>query len=383
MASGSASHFRFYNIFFESLGGFSSPSAVVISLSGCSNIIFEDCRIWSQFGVSFTGTPTAARDIYFRRCIVFGMGGPAFSLQPAVAAATANADLNINIEHCLVFGDVRLNIGTSAGNKAGGVRLKGSTFIRPGAVVIKADLGTGTHSTVTPSTYEGCTFISFNVAAASDAGALVDNGYNRAIVSTGNSNVTVAGTTKEQVFPNIVLPDLVKWGLALPTDQFFAWTQDADAAQRRSGWSNTDPDFRGRTARPWGGGTSIGYLETPPVSQDTGSAISGGGANSLKIAGAGEQSLFVPVNGGEQTTITISTESSGYGGTNYPQLIMEANPALGVSQATASAVSVAEQTLTIGPFTPTADGVVELRLISRSTSGASATYFDLLAAVEV
>lgn len=63
--------------------------------------------------------------------------------------------------------------------------------------------------------------------------------------------------------------------------------------------------------------------------------------------------------------ITVVTESASYGGTSYPQLIVEAHPALVVTQQTATATDASGQTLTVRPFTPTALGVVELRLTRR------------------
>jgi hypothetical protein len=169
-----------------------------------------------------------------------------------------------------------------------------------------------------------------------------------------------------------------KWGLALPDSYAFSLAPDAPSAQRFSGSTDTDGDFRNRTPRPWGGGDSVGALEYPDLSQDTGSQITGGGTNSLKITGAGEVSFHIPVDAAS-TTITIKTKSSSYGGTNYPQLIVTANPSIGVSQQTATASDATEQTLTAGPFTPTAAGVVEVRLIARSTSTTSGTFFDMLA----
>lgn len=374
---------QFYHLFFD--GG--TDIAVVMQGAGTlTDILFEDCRIIGGGNAVDANTavaPTAGRNWTFRRCIILAGSTIAFDMRPGVAAATANADLNINFEHCLIFGKVATNIGTTAGNKAGGIHLKGCTMFNAGAAGIFQTVSGG-GSTVVPSTYEGCLFIGMvQIANTPDAGTLVDSGYNRGVsVQSANTNTTEAATTARNVPAFLVLPDLLKWGLALPTDKLFGWTADAQAPQKFSGWINTQSDFFGRTARPWGAGPSVGAIEYADVSQDTSGAIAGGGTNSLKLTGAGEYPMFVPVNGGESTTITVVTESSGYGGTNYPQLIMEANPSAGITQQTATAVSASEQTLTIGPFTPTVDGVVELRAVSRSSSPASTTEFDILALVE-
>ena len=369
---------QFFNLTFEGMG--STVMAVQLGGNAQSDCLWEDCRlIGARAGVAMTaGAPTAGRNLIFRRCLVSG-GNASFYLRPAVAAATADPDLNILIEHCLLFGNITLQIGAAAANAAGGVRAKGCTIISPGVNSMQTT-ATGVHSLTTTSSLEGCLcYGALRMFSSLDAGALADLGYNRGVaIEQANLNVTEDTNTKRSVAGHLMLPDLIKQGLTLPSDNWFGWSDDAVAAQYDSGWTNTDKDFRGVTERPWGAGPSIGYIEKYPFTKDATSKITGGGVNSKKITGKGERSYFLPVEAVE-TGIRVRTESVSYGGTNYPQMIIEPNPEIGVAGGTWTATDATEQNLTSTNFTPTAAGVIEVRLVSRSSSPSSETFFDLLA----
>lgn len=353
-------------------------NAVGLSPSANADWTFERVRFSNGIGGYNIGTPTAGRNLTCRACIF--LCDIALNFNNGTAAATANADLNIKFESCLFLARATggFSFGTSAGNKAGGVRYKGCTFICPSAAGQSAILCTAlVVSTVTPVRIEGCLFFGGQAVQGGTLGQVIDDGYNRYLVSTDSTNFTVAGTSAYRAAANIVLPDLLPWGLALNINDVFGWSRDAVATQMATAWAAGGiTDYRNRTARPWGGGASIGYLESSPVSQDTAGAVTGGGVNSLKITGAGEMSLFVAVDA-VPTTLTIYTESTTYGGASYPQFVMEASPVAGVAAQTATATDATEQQLTL-TFTPTASGVVEIRLVSRSTSISSATFFDRL-----
>jgi hypothetical protein len=225
---------------------------------------------------------------------------------------------------------------------------------------------------------EGCTILSGTPANAGTAGQIIDNGYNRFLTLGAATNFTVAGTSVVGPLPNLVLPDLVKWGLEMPRADFLGWTDAAHAGQKFSASGATTADFFGRTVRPWGAGSSIGCFQSRDLTQDTGSTISTGGANSAKLTGAGEFSLYIPVDA-TGFTVSVVTKSGSYGGTAWPQMIVVANPAVGITaDVTVTATSASEQTLTTATITPTSKGVMEVRLISRSTSTTSTTNFDQL-----
>lgn len=361
----------------------SATQEVCANLSGAANQnwLFDRCRLIGVYGVSYiTGIPTASRNLIVRRCIgLNGFGLTQFNLSSA--AATADANLNILVESnlCLTASvTAGITLGSGTGNVAGGIAFKGNTIASSGGGTVYTFSATASKvSTVNPVTIEGNHILLGYVASGGTLGAIVDNGYNR-YHCTGNTpylNCTAAGTSINEPAPNLVLPDLVAWGLAMPRNDFLGWTDAALAAQIDSAWSNTDADIRGRTVRPWGAGASIGCWEGSPIVQDTSSAITGGGANSAKLTGQGEFSFYLPVNA-VATTISIITKSTSYGGTSWPSMVIVANGSIGLaSDTTVAATSAAQATLS-ATVTPTVAGVVEIRLISQSSSVSSVTYFD-------
>lgn len=353
----------------------------VLILTGNNNTLVEQCRLigFTAFALGNNGAATAGLNWTMRRCVCsvsYGLLG----INNNAAAATADADLNILVEDNLIFGRGTADgsgLSSSGGNLAGGVRFKGNTVVSNGQASRAIATAAGQVSTVVPVTIEGNLFIGCSIQAGT-AGQIVDNGYNRFQgYLSANVNFTLAATSKVNVAPNFVLPDLVGYGLELPRNDLFGWTDAATAAQKYSAWGYTGTDLRGKTTRPWGSGASIGCWELGQKAQDTSSAVTGGGANSMKMTGAGEFSFFMPVDI-TTTAIGVTILFGSYGGTNYPQLIVVANPALGImSDVVASATSAAQQVLSAA-IAPTAQGVVEVRLVSRSTSVTSTTNFDLV-----
>lgn len=370
---------KWYDVIFECRPDSGGPC---VQLSGSANAdwLFESCRFIGQSGIEHlsTSTPTAGRNLTCRGCVFYN--AQAWRYNSSVAAATADANLAILFEGCYIFARMTgaTSLGTSAGNKSGGVAWKGCTVIGNGGSAVAITTTASVCSTVTPMTVEGCLILMGTFVTAGTSGHVIDNGYNRTYNWGASSNFSLAGTSVQRFAPMLVWPDIAAWGLEMPHLPWFSWGPGAVDTQRYTAWTNTSQDFRLRTARPWGSGASPGAVETGKWVMDTGSAITGGGANSMKITGAGEVSFWVPVDA-SSTTISVTTKSTSYGGSNYPQIVVEASAAVGVTQQTDTAAAATEETLSV-TFTPTANGVVEVRLVSRSTSTSSVTYFDLLTA---
>lgn len=371
---------QLYDLVLECAPTAGSVIQLAVTTTLCRSWLVQDCRLVGATGITLSsGISTAALNLTVRRCLF--MTESALLSTNASAASTADADLNVQFEHCLIFGGATgpLALSASGGNLAGGIDFVGCT-------VMGLTRGTGgvfgsvalRMSTVTPCTITGCKIYGGAPVVANTSGQWTSGGFNRIYGTQASTNFTLAGSDIAGHMPHDILPDLVKWGLILPQAEVFGWSTEAAAAQKHSAWTNTQADYRGRTVRPWGSGASIGCWETPELTQDTSGAITGGGANSLKVTGAGEFSFLVPVDA-RSATISVKTKSTSYGGTNYPQLIAEASPGIGVTQQTGTATDATEQTVSI-TVTATAKGVVELRLISRSSSTSSVTYFDNVSA---
>jgi hypothetical protein len=352
----------------------------VMSWAGSTDITVQDCVVGTADSIFrfSTGAPTAARNITLQRCVVYGTSLMNIT---AAASATDDADLAIAFRNNLFY-EVSSNtagnisLGASAHN-AGGI-VYYNTWI---AKFFTISTTASNVSTATPIKFGSNVFITGQANAfitSGTAGQIIDDGYNRIIGNGAFSGVTPAATTVFSALPNLVGPHLVSWGLEMPRSDFLGWTDAAATTQKFSASGIVTADFRGRTIRPWGAGASIGCWQAQDVVQDTASAITGGGTNSLKLTGAGEVSLYIPVDA-TGFTVSVRTKSTSYGGTSYPQMIVVANPGVGVTtDTTVTAAAATEETITAATITPTSKGVMEVRLISRSTSVSSTTHFDIL-----
>ena len=302
--------------------GASSAFVFSMNLATTSDILFEDCRLVSSFVIcgTYGGAPTAGRNITLRRCLMICRA--LFNIDSAANAATADADLNIVTEESFIIGDWWYgNMGFSnGGNKAGGLYFYNNFLI---SLSDYPSTRANLVSTTKPVVFSGNIYCGSSPCfSAGTAGQISDAGYNRLFSLTNNNpytnvtkNVTSGTESKVGVMPLLVLPDLVKFGLEMPRSDMFSWADAMPTTARFTSQSRPNSDFRGRTVRPWGAGASIGCWQAQDVVQDTSSAITGGGANSLKLTGAGEVSLYIPVDA-TGFTVSVRTKSTSYGGAN-------------------------------------------------------------------
>jgi hypothetical protein len=137
-------------------------------------------------------------------------------------------------------------------------------------------------------------------------------------------------------------------------------------------------DFLNRP-RPAGGGSTdnaIGYLERhdTAIREDTTADVTPG----IKIVGPGDHDFMIPV---DATATTISVKArydTDHGTTNKPQAVLLTNAAIGVTAQTLTMTAAADtwETLTFTPQTPSAKGVVTVRLISRAEAATGKAFFD-------
>jgi hypothetical protein len=102
--------------------------------------------------------------------------------------------------------------------------------------------------------------------------------------------------------------------------------------------------------------------------------------NGIVINGPGDTEFLIPV---DNTSTTISVKArydSTHAATNKPQAQLVENGEIGFTGETKTMTSAADtwETLTFTAFTPSQKGVVKLRLISRSASGAGKAFFDTI-----
>lgn len=99
---------------------------------------------------------------------------------------------------------------------------------------------------------------------------------------------------------------------------------------------------------------------------------------SIALTGYNFQDIYVVVPAAA-TTISIKARyDTTHGSTNKPQVTLMANGALGVSAQTLTMSAAVDtwETLTFSSITPTAKGMIKLRLVSRGDSAAGKAWFD-------
>jgi hypothetical protein len=106
--------------------------------------------------------------------------------------------------------------------------------------------------------------------------------------------------------------------------------------------------------------------------------ITDAGGVGIVINGPGSHDILIPVDA-VSTTITVRARYGvNHGSTNKPQALILANGEIGVSAQTVTMTVAADtwETLTFSAFTPTALGVVIVRLVSRSDTPYGRAFFD-------
>lgn len=124
-------------------------------------------------------------------------------------------------------------------------------------------------------------------------------------------------------------------------------------------------------------GQTYGAIEGHDTARKETTVTDAGGVGWV-LYGSADQDLKIPVNA-SATNITIKARyDSDHGTTNKPQATLIAHTGIGVSTQTVTMTSAADtwETLTLSSFTPTAKGVVTVRLRARSAKPTGRAYFD-------
>ena len=140
---------------------------------------------------------------------------------------------------------------------------------------------------------------------------------------------------------------------------------------------SAEPDLLGRP-RPAGAVVpSIGALERHDVAVLAASPADGS-YKSYQIDGYGDFDLTIPVDAAV-TELSIKVQYDNlYGGTLYPQALLTNGGEAGIADELLTATTAAHnawETLTFTPFTPSAKGVITLRLLARSNASSGKAYF--------
>jgi len=369
----------FENIIFQGTTG----GVVIATGATTTDLTFRKCVFQAVTtgtdSFNYTSTAGVAANLLFENCIFNINSGSAFRITGN--RHTADYDLNIVIRNSIFhgpgYGILCLDTGSGTGFP-GGVVVYNSTLYGAGnGVTFFTSANWST--TITNKIYNSYIVNAVTALSATTAGSIVED-YNVIHANSARTNVTAGGNSQ-----TTARAPALDWGYSL-----LHGFQPRSAYVPRDGspllgfgatGAVTSPttDIVGRP-RPAGGASTsnaVGAFERHDTAiKET--TTTDAGSIGLVITGPGDHDFIVPVNA-TSTTFTIRARyDTTHTATTKPQVILQANAEIGVSASTVTMTAAADtwETLTVGPFTPTAQGFVTLRLVSRPTAGAGKAFFD-------
>jgi hypothetical protein len=369
---------------FEDLLVVGGGSGQAVNLMYCRGITLNRCVLMGIGGnlcvVGKTGaTPL---DTTFDSCVMSNLQwGVALRYNDADLGAGqgTDVDLGLRFTNCFIQGSLDIRGATHSGTgKPGGIRVQ-NCYVH--------------NVTTTTSNWSQGSLINEvrdSIVGTIAAAATTQLAEVNCHILVGRTNVT-AGTGSKlttAVAPLFDIGQSFLWNL--PVKRTFM-TPSVGAPHLNWGLTGTaipTTDMLGRP-RPAGSGlgstAGVGGALGPLERHDTAvkeTSTTDAGSVGLVIVGPGDHNILIPVPA-SATTITVRARyDSTHAATNKPQAILLANAAIGVTTATATMSAAADtwETLTLGPFTPTAVGVVTVRLVSRSAAGGGKAFFDTMVA---
>jgi hypothetical protein len=383
-------------------------SASALVLTGRDFLTFENIVFIGGTGSPIDATSNNATNITWRRC-EFHLGGSSGSTLLIDAGFTAGTAPNWTVDSC-VFGastGVKLRFNLVVSGSADfdtGIVIKNSIFHTGGnfAVTFAGSTGTGkpgnakfinntvlspsgvstgaVFNTASPCLVYGNVFICFTGTAlsANTAGQITEN-YNLIHATTARSSVTAGANSISNgsyswammSFGAEMLRGFQCRPFGMPTEGspllgFGAHpevlTVDALGASRPSGGQIT---------------SGVGALERGNSGAKESTVIRTAGGSALKIIGPGYQDFQVPVDATSTTISIYGRYDSTHGATNKPQMQILQGGECGVADQTITMTAAADTWEQLSAtFTPTAKGIVTVRLISRAAAAAGIAYFD-------
>lgn len=387
LAIGSKNNMTFTG--FILVGGNTSASCVS-NTAGAINIIFNDCTFFAgRQGslVTMNAKVSAGSGWRCNRCRFWSPANSnAFGCTGASQSSGADWDVDIILDACIFFG---------GGNNQIAFTGSGANTFKPGGLIVRNCIIMGTVITTTTSTtvplvLRNCILTNGSVLLNAGASGQIDEDYCFLFGSNApRTNVTV-GTNSSPT------PSASEWLYApmfelgqsayeqrVPPHVMTPMAGNGLFGRGTSVGNTTDLLNR---MRPAGGNSATvtpGALERHDTAISPGTTVGAdSGSGYIELVGVGDQDFDEPVDA-VATTFTIKVKTSGYSGTNYPQMKIVNGGECGVADASVNATSAsasAYESISIGPFTPTARGIVTVRLVNRSANGTGIAAFDSFAA---
>ncbi len=363
----------------------------VVGTTSGTNITFRDCSFIGnpaagQIAIDYVqGSGPIAAHWLIERCLFLHVYGATSTIEIYLCQADVpDYDADFVVQNCLFIGGgygwaVGVFPTQSGTGQGGGVILKNSTVIGANEAMRVFD-GVGGSAFAVPCVVQNCFIYSGDSYAvqAQTLGEIVEDyniissGFPRSNVAAGAHSVSDGSYAPLLHFGQELQRGAVLRPFGTPTDNspLLGFGNAANAPA-------VDVFNRIRPA----GGQSISNAVGAYERHDTGAkevTVVDSSPASVKIVGPGDHEFKIPVDA-VATTISVKARyDANHAATNKPQAILLASPEIGVATETKTMTAAANtwETLTFAAQTPTAKGVITVRLISRAAAGNGIAYFD-------
>lgn len=375
-------------------------NCVIANTATSTNVVFRRCVF---YGGSASGARTHvyalnAPDVplawLFDSCVFEGGYSHAVRIDGADSAGASDYDVDVTLRNCLFVNGagavyalalVSVDGGGAGAGKPGGGKLHNCTTGGFGGVNTSTSGGNAWSTSIPAVAYNNLVRGGSVGLAAAASGQIVEN-FNVILCGTRDTNVTDGANSKTQLNGEYLVhvgqewltgrqprPPGAPYSYGSTTSPLLGFGSDASVS--------LGTDLLGRP-RPAGGQSTskaVGALERHDTAAREASVVDGA-TYAIKLTGPADQDMLVPVTAA-LTTITVRVRyDTNHGTGNKPQAVLTGGGALGVADETVTATAGVDtwETLTFAAFTPTAPGIVTVRLVSRSAAGNGAAYFDTL-----
>ena len=368
-------------------GGSDSNRNIVNAVTTNSvNITFRDCAFIANrpdsTAIVYVGLADVASNWIIDRCFFNIMCNNAVISVSLPTSASADYDTNFLVQNSTMIGSALVGVvvvPSGAGAfKGGGVDVFNCSYYGGGPILFTngANLSTSIPCTVYNSVIVSGAGI--GIRANTSGQVLEDNNHIRA--ATPRTNVTAGGASISDGSHAL----LIEMGQAYvmgrsPHRPYFSPAAGSPLLGRGATAGGPTVDLLNRP-RP-AGGASTSYAWGAYERHDTAAretSVIDAGSNAIKITGPGDHDFLIPVDA-TSTTITVRARyDTNHATTNKPQAAILNGEEIGVATETKTMTAAIDtwETLTFSAFTPSAQGFVTLRLISRSAAGNGIAYFD-------
>lgn len=369
-------------------GGLNTTGTCINSAATSTNVTITSCSFHNLLvnGISVAATCAANTnpDWMVDSCTFFGPSGIRFTL---TQSASAEYSINTTIKNCLFIGTgfptgyaVNVRSTGSSTYNGYGVTCTNCTVIAFGAGMYSS-IATGTTSA---GNYQITCYNSLYMCYASMTGTGTTGrfyeDYNIVYgtltsVTSGGHSLTAAGTNlpgsllhlgESQIWGGTLRPFCTPWA-GSPILGFGA------------GGTPPTTDWLGRP-RPEGGSSltgAAGYLERHDTAAREVTIVPSGQTTSWKLVGPSSQELSVAVDAATTTIAMQAYADANHNTGTPPQIQLVANGEIGIAAQTVTmtANTATWNAITFAAITPTAKGVVKIRLVSRPAAANGIAYF--------